>query len=69
MHYLELRLKKKTGSSVSGDSFGMFELDSGIYNVCLSDGMGSGKRANDESNLVVDLLEKFLEAGFKKAKL
>lgn len=60
--------KKKTGSSVSGDSFGMFELDSGIYNVCLSDGMGSGKRANDESNLVVDLLEKFLEAGFKKSE-
>ena len=29
--------KKKTGSSVSGDSFGMFELDSGIYNVCLSE--------------------------------
>lgn len=58
--------RKKTGSMDSGDSLGIFELDNGEYNVCLSDGMGSGKRAKAESGLVVDLLEKFLEAGFKK---
>ncbi len=58
--------RKKTGSLDSGDSLGIFELDNGEYNVCLSDGMGSGKRAKAESGLVVDLLEKFLEAGFKK---
>lgn len=58
--------KKKTGSAVSGDSFGMFLLDDGMYNVCISDGMGSGKRAKSESGLVVDLLEKLLEAGFRR---
>lgn len=58
--------KKMNGSRVSGDSFSMFELDNGEYNVCLSDGMGSGLEAQRESELVVDLMEKFLEAGFKK---
>ncbi|WP_455719348.1 SpoIIE family protein phosphatase [Agathobacter sp.] len=58
--------KKKTGSAVSGDSCGMFLLDDGMYNVCISDGMGSGKRAKAESTLVVDLLEKLLEAGFRR---
>lgn len=58
--------KKKTGSVVSGDSCGMFILDDGTYNVCISDGMGSGKHAQAESGLVVDLLEKLLEAGFRR---
>ena len=44
----------------------MFELDDGRYNVCLSDGMGSGNDARRESETVVDLMEKFMEAGFKK---
>lgn len=63
---LGIATKKKTGSAVSGDSCGMFLLDNGMYNVCISDGMGSGKRARAESGLVVDLLEKLLEAGFRR---
>ena len=35
-----------------------------MYGV--SDGMGSGKQAQAESTLVVDLLEKLLEAGFSR---
>ncbi len=58
--------KKKNGSSVSGDSFAMFGMDNGKYYVALSDGMGSGGQANMESEMVVDLLQKFLEAGFQK---
>lgn len=68
-HYYALSgiaTKKKTGSQVSGDSCGMFMLDNGMYNICISDGMGSGKRAKAESGLVVDLLEKLLEAGFRR---
>ena len=58
--------EKKTGSFISGDSFSFFALDDGNYHVCLSDGMGSGSRANQESEMVVDLLQKFMEAGFRK---
>lgn len=58
--------RRKNNTSVSGDNFTMFMLDNGMYNVCLSDGMGSGAQASRESEMVVDLMEKFLSAGFKK---
>ena len=58
--------EKKTGSSVSGDNFSFFSLDDGNYHVCISDGMGSGNEASQESEMVVDLLQKFIEAGFRK---
>lgn len=58
--------EKKTGSFINGDSFSFFAMDDGNYHICLSDGMGSGARANQESEMVVDLLQKFIEAGFRK---
>lgn len=58
--------EKKNGSMISGDSYAFFAMDDGNYHICLSDGMGSGNRANQESEMVVDLLEKFIEAGFRK---
>lgn len=61
-----IAVQKKSQSPVSGDSFVMFELDNGKYNICISDGMGSGNDARRESETVVDLMEKFMEAGFKK---
>lgn len=58
--------EKKNGSSITGDSFSFFSVDDGNYHVCISDGMGSGSHANQESEMVVDLLQKFIEAGFRK---
>ena len=58
--------RKKDGAVVSGDNFSFFELESGTYHICLSDGMGSGPSASKESDLVVDLMEKFMEAGFAR---
>ena len=58
--------EKKNDSAVNGDSFVLFESDQGKYNICMSDGMGSGNDARRESEMVVDLMEKFMEAGFKK---
>ncbi len=58
--------ERKNGSMISGDSFSFFAMDDGNYHICLSDGMGSGSRANQESEMVVDLLQKFIEAGFRK---
>lgn len=54
----------KDGASISGDNFSLFTLDNGSYNICLSDGMGSGPAASKESDMVVDLMEKFMEADF-----
>ena len=58
--------EKKNGSPVNGDNFAFFAMDDGNYHICLSDGMGSGSRAKQESEMVVDLMQKFIEAGFRK---
>lgn len=55
---------KKNGSIVSGDSYSFFMLEDGNYNLCLSDGMGSGVEAGRESETVIELFQNFLEAGF-----
>jgi stage II sporulation protein E len=54
----------KEGGSISGDNVSIFELEEGRCYICLSDGMGSGSAASKESDMVVDLMEKFMEAGF-----
>lgn len=56
----------KDGGSVSGDNYSFLEMDNGQLAMMLSDGMGSGSMACKESELVLELLEKFLEAGFSK---
>lgn len=56
--------RKKDGAYVSGDNFSVLELENGNLLMGLSDGMGSGSTACKESELVLDLMERFLEAGF-----
>lgn len=56
----------KDGGHVSGDNYSFLELDGGKMALMLSDGMGSGSTACKESELVLELLEKFLEAGFSE---
>lgn len=51
---------------VSGDNFSVFWMPDGRFYAGLSDGMGSGVQACTQSELVLDLLEQFLEAGFSK---
>jgi len=58
--------EKRYDSTINGDNFSFFAMDDGNYHICLSDGMGSGSQANQESEMVVELLQKFLEAGFRK---
>lgn len=58
--------EKKNGSKLNGDSFSFFSMDDGNYHICLSDGMGSGRKANQESELMIELLQKLIEAGFQK---
>ncbi len=51
--------------NVSGDNFSILKLESGEFMVALSDGMGTGKEAGEESETVMSLLEQMIEAGFK----
>lgn len=50
---------------ISGDNFSILKLDTGEELIALSDGMGTGKEAGEESETVLSLLEQLLEAGFK----
>ncbi len=56
----------KDHAQVSGDSFSFLELERGECVMALSDGMGSGINACKESEMVIELIEKFLESGFQK---
>ncbi|MCI8598863.1 MAG: SpoIIE family protein phosphatase [Lachnospiraceae bacterium] len=56
----------KEEEQISGDNFSLYQCREGQFVAALSDGMGSGLVAYRESELVIDLLEEFLEAGFSK---
>ncbi len=55
---------KKDDAQISGDNFSFLELERGEMLLGISDGMGSGSTASKESEMVLDLVERFLEAGF-----
>lgn len=54
---------RRSGEEVSGDKGAYFKTDSGLLYVILSDGMGSGEGAAEDSSEVISMLEKFLRAG------
>jgi stage II sporulation protein E len=56
----------KAGEAVSGDSHTFAGDDTGSCFMILSDGMGSGRRALEQSETTVNLLEKLLESGVNK---
>ena len=56
----------KDEQNVSGDTFSMINLPTGELLMALSDGMGSGTSAFDESKNVIELLEQMSEAGFSQ---
>ncbi len=51
--------------NVSGDNFSILRLENGDFMVALSDGMGTGREAGEESETVMSLLEQMIGAGFK----
>lgn len=54
----------KDGEEISGDAFSCISLPGGEMLLALSDGMGSGNDAMEESRTVIELLEQMVEAGF-----
>lgn len=55
----------KETEKISGDNYAFFETGTGNLTMVLSDGMGSGDKACSDSTMVVELMQKFLEAGFQ----
>lgn len=56
----------KVKGELSGDNFSFLYPDSSDVVMMLSDGMGTGADASKESEMVIELLEQFLEAGFQE---
>lgn len=54
----------KENETVSGDNYAVIEAEKGKMTVMLSDGTGSGEKAGRDSERVLDLMEKMLEAGY-----
>lgn len=53
----------KDGGFISGDSYTTIELGAGKYAMAISDGMGNGKRAREESVETLRLLQQILQTG------
>lgn len=56
----------KDGEQCNGDSYTFGKLKDGSYITIISDGMGSGPQAGQESKVVVELIERFVQSGFSK---
>lgn len=56
--------KTKNGSDMSGDTYSIVKLDGDKILFAISDGMGSGEKAERTSELAINLVENFYKAGF-----
>lgn len=56
----------KTGEEVSGDNYSFIRLSGGRVIMTITDGMGSGMPAYEESEKVIELIEQFVQAGFRE---
>ncbi len=56
----------KGGGLVSGDSFSAIEIGTGKFALAISDGMGNGSRAHDESSATISLLKQILQSGIEE---
>ena len=56
----------RNGESYNGDSYCNRKLKDGSFLTIISDGMGSGPEAFQESSAVVELIERFVGNGFNK---
>lgn len=56
----------KETEKISGDNYSFYEIENGKMAVLLSDGMGSGEKACADSERVIEMMERLLEAGFRE---
>lgn len=53
----------QNGGFISGDSYSTMELAAGKFALAISDGMGNGQRASEESMQTLRLLQQILQSG------
>lgn len=58
--------RAKHESQISGDNHTFMNIGDGKHVMALSDGMGTGQRAFNQSKAAIGLLEQFMETGFDK---
>lgn len=58
--------RNKGGNVVSGDTYSVDEIAHGKTVISLADGMGAGSQANEDSALVIELMEEAVKAGFSE---
>lgn len=58
--------RSRLEKDISGDNFTCMELDSGQTLLSVSDGMGHGMKACQESEAVLELLEEMMHSGFSE---
>lgn len=59
--------RTREDENISGDNFTFMEMNTGQTFMSICDGMGSGKRAQRYSEMIIDLLEQLLESGFSES--
>lgn len=52
----------RDGHILCGDNYTYMDINDGKYMVAISDGMGKGKKAYEESYITIDILEKMMDA-------
>ena len=60
-----LSICTKNGSQLSGDTHSLEKIDEGKFLIALSDGMGSGQKAQNTSATAISLIESFYKAGLE----
>lgn len=55
--------KTKSGEQISGDTALGFSVDKSLYYLLLADGMGSGKEAGVQSEMLIDTLRRLITGG------
>lgn len=58
----EVAAISKDGHVLCGDNYTYMDINDGKYMIAISDGMGKGKKAYEESSITIDILEKMMDA-------
>lgn len=58
----EVSSMSKDGHILCGDNYTYMDINDGKYMIAISDGMGKGKKAYEESAITIDILEKMMDA-------
>ena len=58
----EVASMSRDGHILCGDNYTYMDISDGKYMMAISDGMGKGKKAYEESSITIDILEKMMDA-------